>query len=566
MRLKIFIYTFLTVVIISIIQGIFSYETYKSVYLEENRQQLSVKINEIEKFIRMYGIDSLNKLYSKGYYRTTIIDSKGYVLFDSEADKNKMENHLNREEIIKANQNEGKICFAIRKSKTLNHYFLYAAKKIRFNSVSIYLRASVLLDKIAVILKRALIQTLKLILISIVMGLIFTIIVSNLLNQPLKKLIALMEDGLKRFHLNEVKEDSELRLLTISFSRLYQLLEQNIEEINRLNQQLNILLNSIDLGIIFFDSKKRIVAYNLQAERIFGTKFKKGSSLLESVRVYDLYAFLADAQADEIKLDVYLDNKTKTLKITKKFIKYQEDLDEGIILIIDDITQLKKLEKMRTDFVANVSHELKTPLTSIKGFVETLKEGAVEDTNLAMKFLNIIEVEVERLTRLISDLLYLSEIENTKMAKTDDNIDVLDVLNECIELLTNKAKSKNVSIKTICEDNLCIKMNRDLLKQVFINLIDNAIMYNKENGKVEISICKQGDKTEIRIKDTGIGIPQEEIERIFERFYRVDKGRSRKLGGTGLGLSIVKHIVQLYNGLIEVKSEVGKGSEFIIKL
>lgn len=227
---------------------------------------------------------------------------------------------------------------------------------------------------------------------------------------------------------------------------------------------------------------------------------------------------------------------------------------------------MKKLERIRSDFVANVSHELKTPLTSIKGFVETLKDGAIDDKDVAIKFLNIIEVEVERLVRLINDLLYLSEIENAAMPILEEKVVVKEVVLEIIELLKIKAEKKNIQLDIKVQEGLEMNIYRDWLKQIFINLIDNAIVYNKENGKVWVTVEKLDNLIVIKVKDTGIGIPEKEIERIFERFYRVDKGRSRKFGGTGLGLSIVKHIVELYGGKVWVESQEGIGSEFTVTI
>jgi len=563
MKTKIFGYTILVIVIISFLQGIFSYEVYKNIYLEENKKQLEVMVNEVERYIKNFDIQSLYKVYEKGYFRVTIIDNKGIVLYDSEADKNKMENHSKRPEIVKANKYPGKICFSMRKSKTLNNFFLYAAKKVEIGNKPIFIRVSVLLDKIDVILKKALIQTLKFALICIILGMVLTIGISSLLYQPLKGLISLITDGLKKFDIVELEEEEDLKWLTLSFTKLYQLLEEKINEINSLNDRLSALLNSIELGIIFFDYKKRILMFNQQAEKIFATKLKNGTSLLECIRIYELFEFLYNENTFEKEFEITINGQNKILKVTKKGIKYNED-KEGILLIVSDITFIKKLEKIRSDFVANVSHELKTPLTSIKGFVETLKDGIIEEKDVATKFLNIIEVEVERLVRLINDLLYLSEIENVKIPISEDEVNIKDVVNECIELLRFKAENKNVKIHLKLDDELKIKIHKDWLKQIFINLIDNAIVYNKENGEVIIEVEKLDERITIRVKDTGIGIPQNEIERIFERFYRVDKGRSRKLGGTGLGLSIVKHIVELYNGKIYVKSEVGKGSEFTI--
>jgi two-component system phosphate regulon sensor histidine kinase PhoR len=238
----------------------------------------------------------------------------------------------------------------------------------------------------------------------------------------------------------------------------------------------------------------------------------------------------------------------------------------GAILTIQDITNIKKLEQIRTEFVSNVTHELKTPLTSIRGFVETLRNGAFEDKNVAEKFLQIIDIEAERLYMLISDILQLSEIENRTV---DENIkphDLKLLMEQILPILNEAASKKNIKITCDIECGLKLRANSDRIKQLMINLIDNAIKYNKESGSVNIRVCRSEGRLIIRVSDIGIGIPAEHIPRIFERFYRVDKGRSRSMGGTGLGLSIVKHIVNLYNGDISVKSTPSEGTEFIVQL
>jgi len=564
MRLKLFGYTILVVVVITFLQGVLSYEAYKNIYIDENKRWLVAKINEVEKYIWSFGIDKLKDIYNKGDFRVTIVGSSGVVLYDSEADIKKMENHLKRPEIANANRVFGKVEFSMRRSKTLGHYFLYAAKKVKIHNTIIFIRVSVLLNKVDSILKKVLFNTLKFAIICIFLGIALAIGISSVLYQPLKGLISLISEGLEKFSIHDVRSTKDFRWLSLSFSKMYQLLEEKISESNILRKRLTSLLDSIDIGIIFFDVNKRILMFNRGAENILETNLKIGFSLLECVRVYELFEFLFQQDTKEKELEISINNKLKFLKVTKKKISY-EDGKEGILLILSDITFLKKLERVRSDFVANVSHELKTPLTSIKGFVETLKDGAIDDKDVAIKFLNIIEVEVERLVRLINDLLYLSEIENAAMPILDEKVVVKEVVLESIELLKIKAEKKNIQFVDVkVPEGLEMNIYRDWLKQIFINLIDNAIVYNKENGKVWVTVEKLNGMVVIKVKDTGIGIPEKEIERIFERFYRVDKGRSRKLGGTGLGLSIVKHIVELYGGKIWVKSQEGYGSEFTV--
>ncbi|ADQ46085.1 integral membrane sensor signal transduction histidine kinase [Caldicellulosiruptor kronotskyensis 2002] len=565
MRSKLFGYTILVVVVITLLQGILSYETYKNIYIDENKKWLVAKINEVEKYIYSFGVDKLNNIYNKGDFRVTIVGSSGVVLYDSEANVKKMENHLKRPEIANANRVFGKVEFSMRRSKTLGHYFLYAAKKVKIYNTLMFIRVSVPLDKVDTILKKVLLNTLKFAVMCIFLGIALAIGISSVLYQPLKGLISLISEGLEKFSIQDVKSPKDFRWLSLSFSKMYQLLEEKIGESNILRKRLTSLLDSLDIGIIFFDMNKRILTFNRGAENILETNLKVGLSLLECVRVYELFEFLFQQDINEKEIEISINNKTKFLKINKKKISY-EDNKEGILLILSDITFLKKLERIRSDFVANVSHELKTPLTSIKGFVETLKDGAIDDKDVAIKFLNIIEVEVERLVRLINDLLYLSEIENAAMPILEEKVVVKEVVLEIIELLKIKAEKKNIQLDIKVQEGLEMNIYRDWLKQIFINLIDNAIVYNKENGKVWVTVEKLDNLIVIKVKDTGIGIPGREVERIFERFYRVDKGRSRKFGGTGLGLSIVKHIVELYGGKVWVESQEGIGSEFTVTI
>jgi len=235
----------------------------------------------------------------------------------------------------------------------------------------------------------------------------------------------------------------------------------------------------------------------------------------------------------------------------------------GTVAVIHDITDIKKLENMRSQFVANVSHELKTPLTSIKGFAETLRY--VEDPETREKFLNIINDEAERLSRLISDILTLSQIEQTRSIK-DDPVDVSGSISQVVMLVKNSADKKKIRLVTSGDKIQGLYGDPDLFKQMLINLVDNAVKYSGEGSEVVISTRMEDGSGIISVSDNGIGIPKEHLERLFERFYRVDAARSREQGGTGLGLAIVKHIVLRFKGTIDVDSEPGRGSTFTVKL
>lgn len=239
---------------------------------------------------------------------------------------------------------------------------------------------------------------------------------------------------------------------------------------------------------------------------------------------------------------------------------------KGIITVLHDITDIRRLEKMRSEFVANVSHELKTPITSLKGFAETLLDGAMYDPEIAKSFLTIIHDESERLHRLITDILHLSKIEQHQLPFHPEPLNVTGVIYETIDTIQEEINKKQLTIKLPNQKPVIIDAEKDRLQQIILNLVANAVTYTPDKGTIEIGIVEKDDQIELTVKDTGIGISKEELPRIFERFYRVDKARSRNSGGTGLGLAIVKHLVESHHGSIQVDSEEGKGTLFTITL
>lgn len=240
---------------------------------------------------------------------------------------------------------------------------------------------------------------------------------------------------------------------------------------------------------------------------------------------------------------------------------------KGLIAVLHDVTEVRRLEKMRTDFVANVSHELKTPITSVKGFAETLLDGAMHDEDVCREFLSIIYRESERLHRLISELLYLSRIEQHHIPLKLEQMNMTEAVLNIANTIQKEAKKKKLALILPEQINdIWIEGEKDRIHQIVLNLLSNAIAYTSEGGKIIVKLWEEADQVKLSISDTGIGIPSTELPRIFERFYRVEKARSRRSGGTGLGLAIVKHLTESHNGKIEVKSEEGKGTTFIITL
>jgi two-component system, OmpR family, phosphate regulon sensor histidine kinase PhoR len=355
------------------------------------------------------------------------------------------------------------------------------------------------------------------------------------------------------------------------------ILARNLQELMKLKEsqqdRLTTLLENMGSGLILIDSRGFINLINKPYKEIFNVE--------PSEYLYKLYYEVIDHEeiirmVEEIFMTEQKVRKQVVLPIEierRHFEVYgvpiigTNNVWKGILLVFHDISELKKLEQMRKDFVANVSHELKTPITSIKGFSETLLDGAMHDKDTLEAFLEIILKESDRLQVLIQELLDLSKIEQHGFHLAAGSVDLRQQAAEVIEILEGKAAQKDIVLTLDQKDRQAvIEGDADRLKQVLINLISNAITYTPNGGRVEISLIDQDDTVSILVKDSGIGIEKSEIPRIFERFYRVDRARSRNSGGTGLGLAIVKHIVEAHRGQIEVTSQVGKGTTFTIKL
>ncbi|MDD3224019.1 MAG: ATP-binding protein [Clostridium sp.] len=405
---------------------------------------------------------------------------------------------------------------------------------------------------------------LLIILISVLISTIFGIIVANSIIKPIRDLefaSALAEKG----ELNKrasVQTDDEFGKLSKTFNHMAEKLQISMKDAIDKQNKMEAILKSMDSGVIAVDNKNKVMMINPYAELIFGINQDIiGRNLIEIIRDFDFEEIFKKRTSGfkEIKI---LWPKERNLRIrTADIISDSKHI--GTVAVIQDVTGIKKLENMRTQFVANVSHELKTPLTSIKGFSETIKY--VEDEKQRIKFLNIIDDEVDRLTRLINDTLTLSHIEiESSMKREEFYVD--SEIESVYCLMKNTAKNKNIDISIVKDAHVKLLGDRDMFKQMIINLVDNAIKYSEEKDSVYIGSQCENNVCVIWVQDTGIGIAKEHQNRIFERFYRVDKARSRAKGGTGLGLAIVKHIVLNFGGSIKIESEVNKGTKFIIKL
>lgn len=369
----------------------------------------------------------------------------------------------------------------------------------------------------------------------------------------------------------EGKYSDEIGVLADAFNSMSTALVCANETLAADNGKLQAIMEAMTNGVVAVDADLKVIMTNSAARQMLGIGWSAvGQSLFVATGKQELEGFFkrtlegTNKASEEITLSFGVTRQQKTIRIRGSRLR-QYGVTTGAVAVMEDVTELKRLENIRTEFAANVSHELKTPLTSIRGFVETLESG-VDDPEHARRFLHIIASETDRLTRLISDILYVSELESTRQS-AHERVDVLQKAMDTVELLSKKAEEKRIQllVEQDGRDAFCLG-DSDKVQQMLVNLVANGINYTPEGGTVRISLSSDEKNVKIVVSDTGIGIQEEDIPRLFERFYRVDKGRSRATGGTGLGLAIVKHVVMSMHGDIQVKSEVGKGSAFTVTL
>lgn len=365
----------------------------------------------------------------------------------------------------------------------------------------------------------------------------------------------------------------ETGILSSSLNKVAKDMQEMVKAQEIQEDRLGTLIESISSGLLLIDSRGYINLINKSYKDIFSVRsadylYKQYYKVIPYRQVTDLAEEIFMTEHKVIRdMALEIKNEKKSFQVYGVPIIGTNDRWMGILLVFNDITELKKLEQVRKDFVANVSHELKTPITSIKGFSETLLDGAMEDKETLEEFLRIILKESHRLQTLIQDLLDLSKLEQHHFSLNKDEFNLVEILNKATKMLEGRAEAKNIKLKFPQSNEIIqIQGDRSRLTQVFLNLITNAVIYTPNDGEINVYVVEKKKKIEVRIQDTGIGINPAEIPRIFERFYRVDKARSRNSGGTGLGLAIVKHLVELHRGTIHVESEMGVGTTFTVIL
>lgn len=517
--------------------------------------------------------EEVHKVAAGTDIRVTVIDPEGAVLADSSENPeqlSQMENHAIRPEVAAALRKETGM--SIRYSMTLGTRMLYVAVPVldREKVLGVVRTAMPItrVDEILASVRRPVLLTALFgILIVFAAGMLF----SHRLTKRIRRITSVAERYAREDWSEKILIDGkdELKMLANTMNQMAATLRSRIEDLESEKGKIAVILGHMNEGVIAVDRHKQVVLINPTAEKIFGVSASllRGKSLIEVTRhpQIEKIADRAFQSRKTVSEEIQLSGETKKTLRLSVVVLNEHARDIGGILVFHDMTELRRLENVRKEFVTNVSHELRTPLTVIKGFVETLLGGALKSPPEGERFLKIISEETDRLGRLVEDILTLGEIEQRVALMKKDRIDLVPLLTVLLEQLQVRAEKNKLTVENRLPGKaLIVSGDRDKLHQVFVNLIDNAIKFNSPGGKIILSADSKPEEVLITIEDTGTGIPEEAQSRIFERFFRADKARSKELGGTGLGLSIVKHIMEAHGGRISCQSVPGQGSRFSV--
>ena len=500
--------------------------------------------------------------------RVTLIDARGLVTLDSNGQTKDLDNHLNRSEIQEARV-KGKGT-ATRYSRTLKMDMLYVALPLYEGShLKGYIRLSRPLLEVDRSVDKLRFSIFQVLLLIIILSMIVAFIFSMKVISPIQEIEAFTDKIRKGDVSGMLMIDSrdEIGQLSKNINDMVAELQEKIRVANEEKWKLRAAFASMAEGVMVLDSQYRIEGLNKGMAEMIGREYADivGKTPIEAFRNIALQdALNRFRQAGEIVLEEITlgDENPMILDVNISAVKSLPGQDPKTMIVFHNVTRLKKLEQVRADFVANVTHEIKTPLTAIIGFVETLQQGAIDDRAKAQKFLLTIHENAQRLNRLVDDLLTLSSIELGETKLHLEGLALNDVFETALTLIIPRAALKNVRIQRDVQPGLpMVRADRDRLVQILVNVLDNAVKFTPEGGRVTITATAgETGNVIVRIADTGIGISKSELPRLGERFYRIDKTRSREMGGTGLGLSIVKHLMKAHEGSMEIESTLGKGT------
>lgn len=501
-------------------------------------------------------VTALTNLSRKSSFRITIIQNDGTVLYDSDANPESMENHLYRPEILEA-QKSG-TGMATRFSNTVGADMLYVASYYNYYFIRTAKSMATINTLIESITRNIVMAGLFILVISIGVTAIFTTAFTKPIKDSLQFINAFFNGNLNARILNY--KDDEMGYLQKSMNQLADNIQQRINELTNEKNKLFLIIESIHDPIALIDEDKKIVIFNKAFSNCFEyPENMTGKFYFTVIRHSELNAkmYVAFSQKQKISFEETIGGKNFQI-----FIYPFAEPATGILLLMHDVTEQKRIQQLKSDLVGNLSHELKTPISIIRGYLETIKDN-ICDQKTAEQFIENALINVERQNAIINDMLKLNQLETASYI-TSESVNLKQIISQCVELLMPKIQKKNLAIAMDIESlPQSIQGNAFLAEEIFFNIIDNAINYNNTGGSITIESKVTPAAITVSVADTGIGIPHDEINRIFERFYRVDKSRSRETGGTGLGLSIVKHAALLLGWTIEVASS-SKGSVFSI--
>ncbi|OUS70052.1 PAS domain-containing sensor histidine kinase [Paenibacillus sp. MY03] len=513
----------------------------------------------------------------KGYTdaRVTFMRGDGTVIGDSDYDPRTMDNHASRKEVMEA-MDKG-IGQAVRPSETAGESLIYVAipHVVVEDGNTYIIRLAMSLQEVEGSIDQLTIVLIGGLWVLCIVAAVISYRIALSLTKPLEQITKVakrIKNMDYRARVKTTKQD-EIGELGTAINAMADSLQVQMSRIRQNENQLESVLANMINGVVMIDVHGIILLMNRRAEEVLGFSARElvGRHFAEAKQQYELAQIIQEAldSREHLREEItFYFPEERLLELNLVPVRENNDGEfSGVLLVLQDVSAIRRLERMRSEFVANVSHELKTPIAAVKGFAETLLGGAVKDEETARSFLQIIFDESERLNRLIGDILELSKIESRRVPLMFSPVEMDGFIDKTVKLLEPEAKRRGIALERDVESGLYLEADEDRLRQIMMNLLSNGINYTPEGGHVTIRIYAYGDEqVRIQIRDSGIGIPKKDLPRVFERFYRVDKARSRSSGGTGLGLSIVKHLVELHKGTISVSSTVGVGTTFTIDL
>ncbi|MBP1703497.1 MAG: two-component sensor histidine kinase [Chloroflexi bacterium] len=561
------------ILLVMVVMGIYLSRLLRQTYLRNlDNQLITEAIVARDSLIDAFGTGSSSvKLDSRAKHlaalidaRVTLIAADGTVLGDSHDDLTSMDNHANRPEILQAAaQGQGS---SERYSKTEDQEMFYAAVPVINQNQKVgFIRLALPLLQVQSNIRQVERTILFFTLVASVIAIFLAMLIASQTTRPLRDLTEAttqIASGDLSVHIIPVSKD-EVGQLTRAFNTMGERLRYHVDELESERSRLSAVLDEMSDGVLIIDGYGKIQLINKAAEEMFGIGHDKaiGSSLIEAVRQYQLMELWQKyRQTGELQA-VLIEIPTKKLYLQTVATSLGKALPESTLLLLQNLTRLRHLETVRQDFITNISHELRTPLASLKALTETLQDTALDDPPAARRFLQQIETEVDALSLMVSELLELSRIESGKVPLKMEATSPTDLINQAVERLQLQAERAGLEIQTTCQTNLpMVLADPSRMEQVLVNLLHNAIKFTPANGVISIGCHLNDDKMLFSVKDTGIGIPADDLPRIFERFYKTDRARSG--GGTGLGLAISRHIIEAHGGKIWAESIEGQGSTF----